>query len=232
MQIGGFQKNSMIDFPGAVACVVFTPGCNFTCPYCHNPDLAAGPPAGGKISEDEVLAFLKRRKGLLDGVAITGGEPTLQPGLTDFIQTVRNFGFRVKLDTNGSRPRVLQQLLEDSLVDYLAMDIKTGPSLYPMLMKGGLTLDPIRESIRIIMETAVDYEFRTTCVRPWVDEAVMTEIAGLVRGARRHILQKCSRNVTVLDPDFMTDRNRFFTDEEMAGLQAILAGSVETAAIR
>ena len=124
MHISGFQKNSLIDFPGAIACVVFTPGCNFTCPYCHNPDLASGPVTGvgrPEYTEADILAFLERRKGMLEGVAITGGEPTLQKDLEAFIIRVREMGYRIKLDSNGTRPGILESLLDKELVDYLAI---------------------------------------------------------------------------------------------------------------
>ena len=235
MHIGGFQKNSLIDFPGAIACVVFTPGCNFTCPYCHNPDLAAGSATGtggGSWTRAEVTAFLEKRKGMLQGVAITGGEPTLQDDLEDFIKQARDMGYKVKLDSNGTRPRVLERLLDQELVDYLAMDIKTDLAHYPMVMKNKNHVDRIRESIGLIMAKARDYEFRTTCVRPFITPDIMEQIAGEISGATRYVLQKCSRNVDILDPEFLDDPTRFFTDDQMTALKEIIAPAVREVRIR
>lgn len=234
MYIGGFQKNSLIDFPGAIACVVFTGGCNFICPYCHNPDLAAGPVTGtgSPFTAGDILAFLKTRKTLLDGVVFTGGEPTLQPDLEEVIVRVRELGFRIKLDSNGSRPDILARLLDKGLVDYLAMDIKTGSAQYPDIMKGSLTFGPIRQSIALIMEKAPAYEFRTTCVRPFVTEAVVNEIAGWVEGAQKYVLQKCSKNVLVLDPQFFTRPTPFPSDDELIHLKSVLDGKVKKISIR
>ena len=148
MQIGGFQKNSLIDFPGTIACVVFTSGCNFICPYCHNPDLAVGPVKGsGSLDDpDTIFSFLERRKGQLQGVAITGGEPTLQPDLVAFCQKIRKMGYKIKLDSNGTRPHVLETLLDKQLIDYLAMDIKTSLTHYPLVIKGNFDVKKISRS--------------------------------------------------------------------------------------
>ena len=247
MNIGGFQKNSLIDFPQTLACVVFTTGCNFCCPYCHNPELAAGPVQGtGSVSgdgkgrqgmdPDEIFSFLEKRKGLLEGVVITGGEPSLQPDLLPFIQKIRKLGFQIKLDTNGTRPEVLARLLEEGLVDYTAMDIKTSLKNYPGITKGkgekGKVAARIEESIRLIMERSPAYEFRTTCVRPFVTEPIMGEIAGMIRGADKYVLQNCSKNVRVLNPDFLEDDSHFFSTEELRALGDLIAGSVGSLEIR
>lgn len=233
MHIGGFQKNSLIDFPGTVACVVFTTGCNFFCPYCHNPDLASGPLTGsGRYNAQEIFTFLASRKGLVDGVVITGGEPCLQPDLTDFIFRIRQMGFAVKLDSNGSRPKVLTHLLDRSLVDYVAMDIKTAPTLYPDIMKVSLRVGAMQESMDLIMANAPAYEFRTTCVRPFITEEIMEKICRQIRGAQKYVLQKCSRNVQMLDPKFVQQPDRFFSDLEMQGLKAIAEKAVKTVIIR
>lgn len=234
MHIGGFQKNSLIDFPGTIACVVFTSGCNFICPYCHNPDLAAGPleGVGSLYDPDTIFAFLERRKGQLSGVVITGGEPTLQPDLIEFCQQVSKMGYKIKLDSNGTRPHVLETLLEKKLIDYLAMDIKTSLAHYPLLVKGDFDGGKIHDSIDLIMEWAPAYEFRTTCARPFITRDIMADIAVMIKGAQRYVLQKCSRNVQVLDPDFLKEDHHFFSSEEMQALKAIVEGSVKTIAMR
>ncbi len=240
MHIGGFQKNSLIDFPGQIACVVFTPGCNFTCPYCHNPDLAAGPAvpqkgtgAGSPVyTEEEIFAFLEKRRGLIQGVAITGGEPTLQKDLVTFITRVREMGFKIKLDSNGTRPKTLEALFDQGLVDYLAMDIKTDLAHYPLVLKNKADLDKIRESIGLIMKKAPAYEFRTTCVRPFITRDIMAGIAREIQGAAKYVLQNCSQNVDILDPEFLKDETHFFTEKEMTELRAVIAPFVQEVRIR
>lgn len=163
MIIAGLQKMTLLDFPGRVACTVFLQGCNFRCPFCHNSDLLERK-GRDTIPVEELLEFLKKRQGLLDGVCITGGEPTLQPDLEDLIRHIKAIGYPVKLDTNGSRPDVLKHLAGEGLIDYVAMDIKNSPEEYPAT--AGITrLDGVEESIRFLMSGSVDYEFRTTVVR-------------------------------------------------------------------
>lgn len=251
MYIGGFQKNSLIDFPGTIACVVFTRGCNFICPYCHNPGLIAGtaaPEGGGsavgsgsnhRIStrpdspdQIEILKFLNKRKGMIEGVVITGGEPTLQADLIDFIQTVRQMGYKIKLDTNGTAPRVLDTLFDQGLVDYLAMDIKTDTGHYPMVMKNPERLDQVMESILLIMEKAPAYEFRTTCAKPFVTPDIMKNIGRMIRGAATYVLQPCSRNVDMLDPNFAAEDDHFLNADDMATLKAAVLPFVENTRIR
>lgn len=238
MYIGGFQKNSLIDFPGTIACVVFTRGCNFTCPYCHNPELAAGsavPDRGrssGSPDQEEILAFLEKRKGMIEGVTVTGGEPTLQADLIDFIQTVRQMGYKLKLDTNGTAPNILDALFDQDLVDYLAMDIKTDTDHYPMVMKNPGHLDRVMESISLIMEKAPAYEFRTTCAKPFVTPAIMENIGRMIRGAASYVLQPCSRNVDVLDPDFAAVDDHFLNVDDMEALKAAVLPFVVNTRIR
>ena len=165
MNIAGLQKMTLLDFPGKVACTVFLQGCNFRCPFCHNSDLLPG--QGEPLMDDtELLAFLRKRKGLLDGVCITGGEPTLQPQLPSLMRRIKELGYAVKLDTNGARPQVLRELVEAGLVDYVAMDIKNSREEYPKTagMNEAL-LTQVEESIRYLTSGAVPYEFRTTVVR-------------------------------------------------------------------
>ena len=174
MTIAGLQKMTLLDFPGRVACTVFLPGCNFRCPFCHNSGLFSGETADG-MTVEALLRFLKTRQGLLDGVCITGGEPTLSPELPALLESIRRLGFAVKLDTNGSRPQVLRQVLE--LVDYVAMDVKSSPRGYGAAV--GLAepdMAAIEESLRLLMDSRVDYELRTTVVQELHDEAAITEM--------------------------------------------------------
>jgi len=234
MILGGLQKNSLIDFPGTVACVVFTSGCNFCCPYCHNPDLARGkmPPETPAITEADVFAFLEKRKGMLDGVVITGGEPSLHRDLDGFCFKIKNMGYKIKLDTNGSHPGVLSRLLRRQLLDFVAMDIKTSLDRYDGLGRGDFQADAIMESVKLIMDTAPAYEFRTTCVRPFIDETIMVDIGGMIKGASHYVLQHCSRNVSVLNPSFFKLTHRFFQEKEMRALQKAVEPHVVKCSIR
>ena len=164
---------TLLDFPGRVACTVFLGGCNFRCPYCHNSELFDGT-AEPVMDDEKLLAFLEKRKGILDGVCITGGEPTLQPGLEDLLKRIKALGYPVKLDTNGYRPEVLKRLVEAGLVDYVAMDIKNGPQRYGEAVGlDKLDLSRIEESIRFLTQDIVDYEFRTTVAAELHDEESM-----------------------------------------------------------
>lgn len=174
--LAGLQKMTLLDFPGKVACTVFFQGCNWRCPFCHNSELLSGP-AESPLATDDFLRFLKARKGLLDGVCISGGEPTLHPGLPALAAEIKAMGYAVKLDTNGSRPDVLKMLVEQGLVDYVAMDIKNSPAEYPAT--AGVQ-DPhlvaVEESIQYLVSGAVPYEFRTTVVRPLHTETSILEM--------------------------------------------------------
>ncbi len=189
MKIHGLQKMTLLDFPGRVACTVFLGGCDFRCPFCHNFELAEGklPPI---MEEEELLSFLKTRHGLLDGVAFTGGEPCLHPGLPDLMVKIRDLGFATKLDSNGYHPARLREILDRGLADYIAMDIKNSPEKYAMTCGvESIDLDIIRESIALIMERAPDYEFRTTVVAEFHEEADFHAMGEMIRGARRYFLQ-------------------------------------------
>ncbi len=160
--IAGLQKMTLLDYPGKVACTIFTQGCNFRCPFCHNSDLL-GKEGPEPISEETLLTFLKKRVGLLDAVCITGGEPTLHKDLPELIRKIKDLGYLVKLDTNGSRPDVLKALVEENLLDYVAMDIKNSPDRYGETVGvPNMSLEKIEESVRYLLTDKVDYEFRTT----------------------------------------------------------------------
>jgi pyruvate formate lyase activating enzyme len=234
MNIGGFQENSMIDFPKTIACIVFTQGCNFICPYCHNPDLVAGPQGADHNLYDEkkIFEFLEKRKGLLEGVVITGGEPTLQKDLLPFCRTLKGMGYRVKLDSNGTCPAVLARLFEEGLVDFMAMDIKTSLENYHLVVPGKFDAQRILDSTCIIMEKAPAYEFRTTCARPFITRQILKEIGRMIKGSSTYILQKCSRNVRVLDPEFLESDHLFFSHEGMNELQTTITPYVDTCLVR
>ena len=177
MNIAGLQKMTLLDFPGKVACTVFFQGCNFRCPFCHNSDLLSG--QGQPLMDDEeLLSFLQKRKGLLDGVCITGGEPTLQQELPQLLSRIKELGYAVKLDTNGAQPQVLRALMEQGLVDYVAMDIKNSREQYPKTAGISEKLIPqIEESIRCLLSGKVDYELRTTVVQELHSGAAIEEMA-------------------------------------------------------
>ena len=177
MKISGLQKLTLLDYPGRVACTVFLNGCNFRCPFCHNSELLE---AGVEpvMTTEELLALLRKRLGILEGVCITGGEPTLHPQLFDLLRSVKELGYAVKLDTNGYRPDVLKAVIAEGLVDYVAMDIKNSPDAYGLTAGlSALNLEKIEESIRILLEDNVDYEFRTTVVLPLHSEATIADMA-------------------------------------------------------
>ena len=200
MQIHGLQKMTLLDYPGKVACTVFLGGCNFRCPFCHNGELLDGqfPPL---MDEKELLAFLQKRQGLLDGVCITGGEPMLRPELPGLIRQIKALGYSVKLDTNGSFPHKLQELIDDGLLDYVAMDIKNSPRRYSETAGREVDLDAVKESVHLLLEGRVDYEFRTTVVAELHDEESFRDIGQWIRGARRYFLQCYTHRDTVLQQD-------------------------------
>lgn len=230
MIIGGLQKTSLIDFPGKVSCVCFLSGCNFQCPYCHNPDLVHHP-GHAFLDEDSFLAFIKERQGFLDGVVISGGEPTLQTDLPGFLSRIKREGYAVKLDTNGSYPRVIHELMKKKLVDYVAMDLKTAPSLYPQLIKQELDPECIGSSIKLIMASGIAYEFRTTCVRPFVDAETVETIVRLIQGCSLYVLQTF-RQTRVLDPGFFENRKAGYDQDEMMELKAVAEPWVKTCIVR
>ena len=197
MRIHGLQKMTLLDFPGRVACTVFLGGCDFRCPFCHNFELVDG--SAPAIMDDEALfAFLQKRKGLLDGVAVTGGEPCLRKDLPELLERIKAMGFAVKLDTNGAHPEMLRSLIDRGLVDYVAMDIKNSPDHYARTC--GLQhvdLSPIRESVKLLMQGRVDYEFRTTVVDELHAAKDFEEIGAWLSGARRYFIQSFTNRDSV-----------------------------------
>ncbi len=189
MKILGIEKMSLVDYPGQVCAVLFTGGCNFRCPFCHNSGIVNK--EYNEIGEAEIFEFLNKRKGMLDAVCVSGGEPTLQSDLFEFIQKLKTMGFKVKLDTNGTNPEILKKLIDCKLLDYVAMDIKNNiDDYYPII--GGVKIDTlkIKESINILKLGLLDYEFRTTLVKEYHKEENIKQLAEELNGARRLYLQK------------------------------------------
>lgn len=189
MILGGLQKFSLADYPGKTCAILFTRGCNMRCPYCHNPELVWPERYAPEIAIEDALAFLETRRGLLDAVTVTGGEPCLQADLPDLLARLKGMGFAVKLDSNGSFPDVLRKVITNKLVDYVAMDIKAPLGKYAQVSGVSLDVEPIQESIALLLEGRVDYEYRTTVDRDLLDEGDLLAIGETIRGARRYCLQ-------------------------------------------
>ena len=191
----GYEKFSMVDFDGKIACTVFTGGCNFRCPFCHNAPLVVGNLKSQQIDESEVFDYLQKRKGLVDAVCVTGGEPTLQPDLCDFLAKVRSMGYATKLDTNGLRPDVLKAVLDDKLVDYVAMDVKNSPEKYAHTVGvQNVDMGKILGSIQLLKDSGIDFELRTTLIKEFHTADDVQKIAYLVSGAPRYFMQKYNDN--------------------------------------
>ena len=215
MLISGVQKFTILDYPGKVACIAFTPFCNFRCGYCHNSEFVL-PEKIEKIKDSfipEVIFFnfLKSRIGLIDGVVISGGEPTLQKDLEDFILKVKELGFLVKLDTNGSNFSFVKNLLDKNLLDFIAMDVKSDfddyLSISGFIGKEVDLVDNIKQSIRLIMDSGIDYEFRTTIAKNFVSKKNLLEIGKMINGAKKYALQNFRKGESVLDPSFNESMN-------------------------
>ena len=191
MNICGLEKFSLVDYDNYVTCTVFTKGCNFVCPFCHNSSLVIAEKYAENIKEEEVFNYLTKRKAVVDAVCITGGEPTLQPDLKEFIKKVKAMGFKVKLDSNGTKPEVLQDLINEKLIDYVAMDIKNSFEKYAQTVGvNQLDLNKIAKSIEILKNSGIDYEFRTTIIEEFHTKHDMEEIAKIVSGAKNYAVQK------------------------------------------
>lgn len=202
MIISGLQKTTLLDYPGHVASTIFFGGCNFRCPFCHNGDLVNGP-WENPFDPEDVLAFLKKRSGLLEGVCITGGEPTLQPDLEKLIHSIRSLGLSVKLDTNGYRPDVLKDLCRRGLIDYVAMDIKAGHGNYAAAAGlPGIDMGKIEESVSFLLSGSVACEFRTTVVKELHSESDFYDIGRWIQGCRAYYLQSYKDSEQVLVPGF------------------------------
>lgn len=190
MKVSGLQKLTLLDFPGRVACTAFTAGCNFRCPFCHNASLVLGGEGEEDYAEEDILAFLNKRKGLLDGLALTGGEPLLHPGAADFLARVKDLGYAVKLDTNGSFPDRLRDVVERGLADYVAMDVKNSPAKYALTAGVDLDLGAVRESVSYLLSGQVPCEFRTTVVKELHEADDFVAIGEWIAGAPAYFLQR------------------------------------------
>lgn len=227
MIIKGLQKTTLLDYPGCVAATIFTGGCNYRCPFCHNMNLVNGEEPN-TISEEEVLTFLSKRKGVLDGVCITGGEPTLQRDLVSFIGRIRKMGYKVKLDTNGTNSNVIKELFEKNMLDYVAMDIKASKEKYSLCC--GVTdtgTDEIITSVDIIMNSGIDYEFRTTLVKELHDKDCFIGGCEIIKGAKKYYLQ------SFVDSEYVPNHNfSAFDEKTLQQYVEIAARYVECAQIR
>ncbi len=220
MKIGGFQKMTLLDYPGKIAATIFLEGCNLRCPFCHNSLLVTDTADNSLIPEAEVLDYLEKRKGLLDGVCITGGEPLLQAGIEEFISKIRDLGYLIKLDTNGSRPKLVSTLISKGLIDRVAMDIKNSPEKYAATCGiEGLDLSPFYESIKIIMQSGIDYEFRTTVVNELHTEDDIRKIAEMISGAHEYYLQNfvdsgalIGENLSAATPETLENMRKIAAD--------------------
>lgn len=227
MIIGGLQKISLIDYPGKMSAIIFTMGCNFRCPYCHNPELVDE--TGDVIAEEEVFSFLERRKNLLDAVTITGGEPTIHGDLIPFIRRIKTMGFLVKLDSNGTNPEVLKAVIDERLVDYIAMDIKSPIRSYSKTVGRPVDTDAIHESIMLLKANHVPYEFRTTVVKSLLSFDDFHAIGESIKGAKTYYLQKFVPTKT-LNPAFL--KKTTYTDDEFNALRETMEAYVENCSIR
>lgn len=201
MNIYGYQKTTLLDYPGHVAATIFTGGCNFRCPFCHNSDLVLNPSFSARIPEEEIFNFLKKRKNVLSGICITGGEPTLQTDLSEFIKKIRSLGYNIKLDTNGYQPDVIADLLNQNLLDYIAMDIKAGLSNYSRVCGiSELNINQILKSISIIENSKIEYEFRTTVVSELHTKEDFYEISQMLSPKSFYFIQSFKDSGNILVP--------------------------------
>ena len=226
MQIQGLQKLTLLDFPGYVACTVFFGGCNFRCPFCHNATLVKTG-KGEEIALEDFYSFLKKRTGILDGVAVTGGEPLLQKELPAFLKRIKEMGYAVKLDTNGTDPDTLKALVEQSLVDYVAMDIKAPLARYDTLAGVAVNTEKIAQSVAFLLKGSVEYEFRTTLVKPYHTLSDMQEIGKWISGAKRYFLQGF-----VDSGDLLGEGMEAFSKEESQAMLNAVLSFVPSASLR
>jgi len=242
MKIGGLQKLTLVDYPNKIAATAFLTGCNFKCGFCHNPSLVYPEPVEGvdQISESDFFDFLKSKQGLIDGICITGGEPTINSDLIDFIKKIKALNFSIKLDTNGSNPEMLEKLIKEELLDFVAMDIKTSAdvqnpnskvqnSKYDKATGVKVNIENIRKSVELIKNSGIDYEFRTTVVPGIVEEEDIEKIGKWLRGAKKFALQQF-RNQKVLDVKF--EKIQPYPDDTLKEFKKILEKYINRVELR
>jgi len=243
MKIHGLNKLTLLDYPGHMACLIFTGACNYRCPFCHNASLVLNPNSQPAISEEEIFAFLQSRKGILEGVCISGGEPTLQADLPEFIRKIRALGYHVKLDTNGSRPGILKALLDEGLLDYVSMDIKNAPKKYLTTIGiseepqdealpcfNNLITDSVRQSAELLMQSSIPYEFRTTVVKELHSEEDLLTIGKWLNGARAYYLQSFRDSETLVGA--VPGQFHAYEPEQMRAFRNLLQPYFETVETR
>lgn len=228
MIFGGLEKFTLIDYPGKIACMVYTIGCNFHCPYCHNPELV-DETVETRLTERELFDFLDARTGMLEGVVITGGEPTIHSDLLDFMKKVKERGFLVKLDSNGTHPEMLKRAIDEGLVDYIAMDIKSPLASYNRVAARPVDIEAIQKSIALLLASSVAYEFRTTVIKGMLSPADLEDIGREIRGAKQYYLQKFV-STKILNPQFK--KKVTYSDDEFKNFQETLKNYVAYCGIR
>lgn len=218
MQICGFVKTTLLDYPEHLACAIFLGGCNFRCPFCQNGDLVLGTASQPGISKEEILAHLKKRQGILEGICVSGGEPTLSPDLLVFLEEIKSLGYLIKLDTNGSNPAMVKEGIQRGLIDYVAMDIKSSRDTYAVLCgTPNIDIDAIEQTIRIVQTIGIKHEFRTTLVKPYHNEKTIRAIAAWIAGDSPYYLQEFRQSEGVIKQGLLS-----FSPEEMKRFKQIL----------
>lgn len=224
MKIGGLLKLSLIDYPGKISSVIFTQGCNLRCPYCHNPELVIPSKFNTVLPEKDIMEFLLKRRTQIDGVVFTGGEPLLQNDLIAFMREVKNMGHLIKLDTNGTDPRRLSEIIDLNLINYVAMDIKAPLEKYDLATGVNNSFKNIEESIKVIIESGIGHEFRTTLVKPFISEEDVPLMAALVKGSKKYILKNFVPQKDILDPSLTLQKENTFTEDDIRRLQMQIRG--------
>lgn len=234
VKIGGLQKLTLVDYPGKVAATVFLIGCNFRCPFCQNPDLVSPErvkrvEGQNQISESEFFEFLNSKIGLIDGICITGGEPTINSDLFEFVKKIKDLGFLIKLDTNGSNPEISEKLIDEKLIDFIAMDIKTSLEKYEKAINAKIDLEKIKKSVEIIKNSGIDYEFRTTVVPDIVEKDDIEKIGEWLHGPKSFALQQF-QNKKVLDKNF--EKIQPYSEEILKEFKEILEKYIKQVELR
>ncbi|ACO04497.1 MAG TPA: anaerobic ribonucleoside-triphosphate reductase activating protein [Persephonella sp.] len=230
IKIGGIHKFSLIDFPSRISAVIFVQGCNLRCPYCHNRHLVLPEYFGYTIGIDEVFRFLESRKKMIEGIVISGGEPTIYEGIKDFIKKIKEFGYLVKLDTNGTNPEVLKELIEEKLVDYVAMDIKASAGKYEYISGSSISMDKIKKSIEILLQSDIEYEFRTTLIKDLLTYNDIIKIGQMIKGAKRYALQNFVSSENLINKEIKNKTG--FSREEREKLKKRLKNYVKEIILR